>query len=199
MHILKSKPIRTPRRIMPKVRRAVGPFAKSVGELVWAYNTAHARLAGFFTVIVQRDNLQMGRAIWLALKMDGAQHDVLIAALESAKPKSQLMSRIVKNVLWATKKVNKLAKLRNDAVHMATGLNTSHPQWEIVVDQTATSSARSARLLAMKDMKRTFRLARSDLLQLAGYVTVHAIAMEYHKELFPLPRRPRLLCPQAKN
>ncbi len=97
---------KTSRRMIPQARQAVRPFAKSVGELVWAYNFAHASLGRFFARVVQENNPEFGRAIWLALRMDSAQHDILIAALEVAKPKDRFMARVVKNVLWAAKKMD---------------------------------------------------------------------------------------------
>jgi len=191
--------VKVSRRLSPTVRSALRPFAKSVGELVWAYNLAHSRLAWFFNSMFRDTDKNIGRVMWLTLQSDHLQRQLLIAALEAITPANPIERRMFKDVLWAAHKIDKLAQLRNDAVHMVTKMNSQHPQWEILVEPTFTASKRAARLQAMKDMNKEFRLARSDLLQLTSYVGVRAIALLRLDKPLALQRRPRLLCPSAKG
>lgn len=191
--------IKVTRRLSPKARRALRPFAKSVGELVWAYNLAHSRLAWFFNSMFRETDINIGRVMWLSLKMDHLQRELLIAALEAIIPASPIERRMLKDVLWAANKIDKLAGLRNDAVHMVTRIDTQHPQWEILVESTFTAAKRAARLQAMKDMNKAFRHARTDLLQLTSYVAVRAIALLHLDKPIALQRRPRLLCHVTKS
>jgi hypothetical protein len=132
--------------------------------------------------------------------MDHLQRDVLIGALEAATEKKGIEARMIKDVLWAAQKIDKLSNLRNDAVHMVTYIDSKKTPPQIMVEPMFTPEARTARIRAMKDMNKIFRHARSDLLQLAGYVGIRAIALlSVDDKPVPLHRRPRLRCHVTKK
>ena len=196
---LKTKYIKVPRRLSPQIQSALRPFALSVGEFVWAYNLAQSRLGWFFNAMLRDTNVEVGRAIWLAMPFDSTQRQLLIAALESYKPRHKVEARLFKDVLWAANKIEKLSILRNDAVHMVTKMDNKKSQWEVLVEPGFTAAKRAARLQAIKDMNKAFSLARGDLNLLASYVGVRAIALFKLDEPLALQRRPRLLCHVTKN
>ncbi|SRR6266571_5270136 len=174
------------RMIAKKYRQPAKSLSTAIGELVWASNFAQGSFCLLFTHIVSPSDAAIGDEIWKALLKDSAQRDALLAASNAAS-KPAMRSR----VKWLHKMAGKLSAIRNDAVHTPIMFSTSSGG-EITFEPFPISiaDARHKRVTAYPDLKKTFRTARGDYVQLAFYA--HALSQTFSDENAPWPRRPRL-------
>lgn len=178
---------RISRRLPAQWKAPVKAHATLVGEVIWAHNFAQNAFCTLFAVIVSpAPTMDIGIALWHVLSSDRAQLDLLTAAA-GASIKLTKRKRLLRSILWAVEKGQKLREFRNDAAHTPTAW-LGH---ELIPHPISTKPKRYKKLTT-RDFVRTFRLLKGDLYQLGLYV--HALEGEV---CFPgmfgsLPQRPRL-------
>jgi hypothetical protein len=158
---------RIPRRLSIDVKRPVRSFSVATGELLWASNQLHTAFAVVFAVLVARENPAIGFSIWHAAPSDAVQRQMLAAVTDVKFTKK---SKMHAQLIWAKGMADKLAVIRNDAAHMSTAFRTDSRPWLLVANAIGNSPTRSRRLDALADLQRHLRLAKSDLVQLSGFV-----------------------------
>lgn len=184
-----AKAIRVPRRISADIKRPVRSFSVATGELLWAANQLHTAFSSIFSMLVARDNLAVGFAIWHVAPADNVQRQMLAALLDVRLEKR---SRMHASLLWAKEKADKLATIRNDAAHMSTAFRTDSDPFQLVANFIGNTPTRSRRLNTTPDLLRTFRLAKGDFVQLSGFVYALFFRMVAPQANHPWPKKPRL-------
>ena len=162
-----QKSVRVPRRISPEIKSPVRSLSLATGELLWASNQAHAAFCNIFALLVAKENLNVGFAIWHAVQADNTQRQMLVALVEARLSEK---SRMRKSLTWAKEKADKLATLRNDAAHMASAFRTDSTPYKLVPSPIGNAPTRAERLKAVSDLTSYFRSVKGDLVQLAGYI-----------------------------
>lgn len=196
----KQKAATISRRIPNDMKTPLRQYATAVGELVWASNAAHTEFAILFCHVATPKNFMVGRAVWLSSKSDAGQIEMLEAAAKASETSERLSRKMLANILWATGKAKQLGQKRNDAVHSPTGFLTKQKPVKIVPLEMGIVRGRFSRLQSTTDLKREFRLVKSDLVQLNVYVRHLWTAIEFPGVYGSLPRRPRLRsCPMKEK
>lgn len=177
-------------------RRGLQVHVKLVGEVVWAWSQLHLAFGFAFSGLFGRDSMQ-GQAIWVALKSDSAQRDVL----ENALHYSSVPSRHRKSLHWAISETGRLAGYRNDIVHGAMGWELTQKGLIPTLAHFGNPLSRIMRYMAREaedgeildgpDLRKLMTYLRGDLTQLSEYVLEVWRAMPQERPR-PLPRRPRL-------
>jgi hypothetical protein len=131
------------------------PYAAEMGYVAIMWNAIHAKLAEFFTLLLDRKNPKIGRAIWQTFRSERAQRDALSATarVTLAQHRSHLA-----DFLWLLWQIEMLSSLRNDAVHSALVLASD---FTAMPHPTADTSRH--RRLKGKDLQKEFQLYRDDL------------------------------------
>jgi hypothetical protein len=180
-----------PRRIPAHWRKPIKVYGAAIGELVWASNHAQSTFALIFAMLINR-RLDFGIAAWNSHNSDSAQRQMLAELVELRFPEES-HGKLRSDLLWAKGQADKLATIRNDAVHAATRLPLGpSPRAKLTVDTLITHKKRAARLNAEKDSIKKFRVAKYDLVQLCDFLwalTEHLLVDDSYK---PWPQRPRL-------
>lgn len=186
---VRNKRVRVPRKIPPEIKGPVRSFAVAIGELLWASSQTHAAFANVFSVLVAKENLNIGFSIWHVVQSDNIQRQML-AALVDAKFSEN--SKMYTSLIWAKKKADDLAEMRNDAAHMATAFRTDSVPFKLEASPIGNAPNRVTRLAKKPDLKRQFRTAKSDLVQLSGYVNALFFLLAFPDGQYPWPKRPDL-------
>ena len=98
-----------------QLRRASRPYAVSVGELAFSWNSLHNHLGNLFELVVKSPSRRMGISIWYSSDSDYAQRKMLRAAVQVA---TQLTAEQRKDICWALDRIDDtLRHSRNDAIH----------------------------------------------------------------------------------
>lgn len=185
----RTKAVRVPRKIPPVIKGPVRSYAVAIGELIWASSQTHTAFANVFAVLVTKENLNIGFSIWHAAQSDSVQRQMLAALVDAKFSKN---SRMHTSLLWAKKMADELAKIRNDAAHMATAFRTDSVPFKLVVSAIGNAPNRVTRLAATPDLNRRFRIVKNDLVQLAGYVNALFFRLVSPDGLYPWPKMPAL-------
>jgi len=172
-----------------RIRRPVRSFSIATGELLWASNQLHTAFAVVFSVLVSKKNLAVGQSIWHAVQSDSTQRNMLAEVAKVALGNQKRMHALL---LWAKKKADSLATIRNDAAHMSTAFRTDNDLWALVANAIGNPPSRAVRLESRPDLLRYFRSAKSDLVQLSGFVYALLFRMIVPDANHPWPRRPVL-------
>jgi len=180
---------RIPRRLSNDIKRPVRSFSIATGELLWASNQLHTAFAVVFAVLVSKDDPGIGFSIWHTVPSDSVQRQ-LLAAVADVKFKKN--SKMHAHLTWAKEKADKLATIRNDAAHMSTAFRTDGSPWLLVADAVGNSPTRSRRLEGLSDLQRHFRTAKSDLVQLSGFVYALFFRIVTPAASHPWPKKPAL-------
>lgn len=183
------KAVRIPRRVSPDIKSPVRSLALATGELLWASSQTHTAFCNVFALLVAKENLNVGYAIWHAVQADSSQRQMLAALIDARLPKT---SRVTKSLLWAKEKADKLATLRNDAAHMASAFQTDSKPYRLVPNPLGNAPNRTERLKGVSDLITHFRAVKGDLIQLAGYVHALFFKIALPSGPYPWPRRPTM-------
>lgn len=187
--VTRTKSVRISRKISPVIRRPIRSFALATGELLWASNDAHAAFAMVFVVLVSKQNMNVGWSIWNTLRSDSTQRQIFAAAVESTLG---MAPRMRNGLLWAKEQADRLAEIRNDAAPMATAFRTDGVAYELQISPVGNPQGGVRRLERISDLNKRFRTAKSDLVQLAGFVRSLMFRLVVPDGTYPWPRRPLL-------
>ena len=185
----RPKAIRVPRRVPPEIKSPVRSLALATGELLWASSQAHTAFCNVFALLVAKDNLNVGFAIWHTVQADSTQRQMLAALVDARLPTP---SRMNKSLLWAKEKADKLATLRNDAAHLASAFRTDSDPYKLVPNPFGNPPTRTERLKNISDLVAHFRTVKGDLVQLSGYINALFFKLVQPSGPYPWPRRPSL-------
>lgn len=181
--------IMSPHRRLPKqFEIPMKEFATQIGEVVWAWNYCHAAFGDLFSVLVSRQNLMTGNAIWHTSQNDTAQRNFLLAAAQVTLAKSP---RMFARIEWAKQSADSLSTIRNDVIHLATAFSGPPSDLSLVPSVIATAPKRLRRL-ENRNLDEMQFLLKGDLIALAGYVRLVSGEITF-PEQYSLPKRPRLL------
>lgn len=185
----RSKSVRISRKTSAEFKRPVRSFSITTGELLWASNQLHTAFSTIFSLLVARENLAIGYAVWHVAQSDSVQRLMLAAAVEVRFPKN---SRMRTSLIWAKERADKLATIRNDAAHMATAFQTDSNPFKLVAADIGNPPNRQKRLANRPNLQRAFRLARGDLVQLSGFVYALLFRVVTPEANHPWPKKPIL-------
>jgi hypothetical protein len=187
--ITKNTRIKLSRRPRPETQPAAGKHAKHVGEVIHAWNAAHAALFGIFIRVGAGGDPVLAHALWHTIQSDKTQRDMVQAAVyvKLTRPLSVLNA-----VTWGIAALNELSKYRNDSAHTEMMFFRD--------DSVPGISARRTSMTRLLDnpLDKHWRALRGDLHALASYL----IAIDWAIELGlprPLSRRPLLRLVRSKS
>ena len=181
--------IMSPHRRLPKqFEAATKEFADQVGAVIWAWNYCHAAFCDLFGVLVNRQNLMIGYAIWHTSQSDTAQRELLFSVAKFTLAKRP---RLLARVEWAKRSADSLSTIRNDAAHTATMFSGRLSAPSLVPSIFATAPKRLRRL-EHRDLNEMCFLLKGDLIALGGYVRLLGAESAFPGH-YPLQKRPKLL------
>lgn len=156
---------------------------------MWASNFSHVAFSNVFASLISKQDLDIGYSVWHTIQGDKGQREAMAAAAKATLPAN---SRILRNLLWAKKKADDLATIRNDAAHMATAWSVGAKPFELIANPVNNPRARLDRLQKTADIRRSFGIAKGDLYQLGAYVHDLFCHVAFPDDADPMPRRPVL-------
>src|ERR1700761_6518885 len=109
---------RTKRKVHPRLEPHASHYAKHVGLLSWTLNNVQVNLQAIFCDLLDRSNVEIGKAIWHAIKSDDGQRTVV---MELAKVHPTISDTMRSGIIWVADSTGKIAAFRNDAVHTPFG------------------------------------------------------------------------------
>jgi len=157
-----------------QLRRAFRPYAISLGELAFSWNSLHSHLADLFELVVKSPSRRMGVSIWYSSDSDYAQRKMLRAAIEAA---SQFTAQQRADIRWVLDRIDEaLRHSRNDAVHSPLTFIQSLDDISIIrviPDMSDNPRARSlwAKARSFEDLNVLFKEAKALADVLDDYVT----------------------------
>jgi hypothetical protein len=170
------------RRWSKLVAGLVKPHNQHVGDVIHAYNSAHAGLFILFWRLVANENYDLAISMWHTAKSDRSQRDLIEAFIAN----STEIKKTYKNaILWSITSLNQLASFRNDAAH-------SEMIWyyDQLIPGLATKPSSQERLLKLP-FERHWRKLKGDLIALSIYLIMIDMSISLN-ERSPSPKRPRL-------
>ena len=181
--------IMSPHRRLPKqFEAATKEFADQVGAVIWAWNYCHAAFCDLFGILVNRQNLMIGYALWHTSQSDTAQREFLLSVAKITLAKRP---RLLTRVAWAKRSADSLSTVRNDVTHTATVFSGKPSDLSLMPSISATAPKRLRRL-EHRDLNEMCFLLKGDLIALGGYVRLLGAESAFPGR-YTLPKRPRLL------
>ncbi|MGH6651861.1 MAG: hypothetical protein ACREB7_12110 [Sphingopyxis sp.] len=180
----------TARRRLPlQDPKAIARHNRRVGEVLHAYNSAHASVFGVFTFLGMHVDYQHTLDVWHSSGTDKGQRNLLEVAV-----RHRLKGRKVvqKGILWALGALDELGTFRNDAVH--TNMAWYYDEF---VPGIGSKEATIKRLEQLPFDKH-WRALRGDLIALANYLAVLAYDVLGDNKL-PSCKRPRLQLARSRS
>ena len=102
---------------------AIDAYARAVGRVSGAWNYLHRTLGGLFAVVIGGE-AELVIAAWRSVENDRTQREMLCAAIKAASPKRwEQTPKAPDDLLWVLKRADKLADVRNDAIHAQVSLH----------------------------------------------------------------------------
>src|SRR5262245_46388317 len=92
------------------------PYVVAIGEAAVAWNGLHEAFRCLFTTI-GNDDFPSSAAMWYSLRSDRAQRQLITALARNAYELGQMGAHIFDRIAWLMKQADKLAAVRNDAIH----------------------------------------------------------------------------------
>lgn len=167
----------------PAVSRAAdSAYAKALGEVLHAWNRAHAALFIVFVRVATDNDFNLALAIWNTGSSDKVQRDMLeaTALVRLAKRKSYLSA-----VKWALAAMAEIGTYRNDITH-----GEMQYYYTRLMPGMTVNESRADRLMRRR-LDKNWRAVRGDLHALAAYLE-HIQFSLWMGMPRPLSRRPRL-------
>ena len=110
---------------------AIDAYAMAVGRVSGSWNYLHQTLGRFFAVVIGGDSHLILTA-WRSIENDRAQREMLRVVINGASLKRwEQTPKAPDDLLWVLKRAEKLADVRNDAVHALVSLHV--PEIEVGV------------------------------------------------------------------
>ena len=131
-----------------KIQTAIDAYALAVDRVSVAWNILHSTLGGLFAVVTGGDH-ELLLAAWRSIENDGAQREMLRAAIKAASPERWKQTpKAPADLLEVLARADRLWNVRNDAIHALVALYfVGAENVEINVAQPARGR-REKRLLA---------------------------------------------------
>jgi len=127
-------------------------------------------------------------AIWHALKVDRAQRDILLAAL-NANLLAEMPEKMAEDIKWICTRADILEDARNDALHSPLLAQRRGPNDIMVMPDVGGGHVRAKKLLT-KHLLSEFRWCRDGAIRLTDFVgEIHIYLSGYRKSW---PQKPRL-------
>jgi hypothetical protein len=161
------------------------PHAKALGELALIWNDVHMKLSFLFWVITRIPNGLVADSIWHSIKSERAQRDMLKNLVQLDALNHTVSEALRVEVIWVLNELNKLADLRNDALHSPF----------LIFDDGAVLpwhqlGHSSAKKLKEKDVLRELEWFYRTADVLRQHIPV--LADMHHRQNDPMPIRPAL-------
>jgi hypothetical protein len=173
-------------------QEAFDAYAVAVGRVSVVWNHLHQTLGWLFAVIIGGDG-DLVLAAWRSIENDGAQREMLRAAINAASPKRwEQTPKAPADLLWVLGRADTLRDIRNDAAHALVSLHFG-PE---IVEVTVTQPARGKREKKLVDraakgrkLHDEFRKCERDADALSAFVleATSALFMPKQRE-WPTPR-----------
>ena len=170
-------------RRAPSISRADDAVhARAVGEVLHAWNRAHAALFMVFARIATDNDFGLALALWQTKSGDRAQREMLaaVAANSLAQRKSYLNA-----LKWALAAMKEIGDYRNDVAHS----EMVYYYTELIPGMTVREV--TAERLTQRRLDKNWRAVRGDLHALTNYLghIQFSLGMKMPR---PLSRRPKL-------
>jgi hypothetical protein len=107
---------------------AIDSYAMAVGRVSGAWNYLHQTLGGFFAVVIGGD-AELVLAAWRSIENDRTQREMLRATIKAVSlnvasaERWKQTPKAPDDLLWVLKRAEKLADVRNDAIHALVSLH----------------------------------------------------------------------------
>lgn len=167
--------------------KAITQHNRRVGEVVHAYNSAHASLFAVFLFLTPGVNFEYALDLWHSAGTDKSQRLLL-----EVKVRHELNDRKVlqKAMLWAIGAMHELGTFRNDAVH--TNMLWHYDQMHTGID------VKNSTVKRLQDLPfdAHWKPLKGDLCALANYITGLATDV-FSGDRLPSHRRPKLQLAQS--
>jgi hypothetical protein len=171
---------------LPYTDKAYLPHATALGQLALAWNGLHEMLCVLFCSVMGGGFVNQPLAIWHALKVDRAQRDILLAALEN-HTRDAYPTKFETDIKWICDRADALEDARNDALHSPLWAQERGPQNTVVAPYVGLGHVRAKKLL-LKDLLAEFRWCRDAAILLADFASeVDRSLSDYTR---PWPQRP---------
>jgi len=156
---------------------------KHVGDVLHAYNTAHASVYSLFWHAAFRDSHDNCSSLWHSHATDRGQREFAANYIRNNRTISVTLK---KNILWALGALDELATFRNDAAH--TEMFAYYD--DKLVPGIGTKNGTAERLHNLPFDKH-WRALKGDLSALANYL--HTLSFDvFTKNTWPSSEKPRL-------
>ena len=97
------------------------PYTAALGQIALAWNGLHSQLALLFCTMMGGGYSNNFLGIWHALKNDGAQRDILLAAARESRShrehKTEEGRRVYEEIKWLHGQARAISDARDDALH----------------------------------------------------------------------------------
>ena len=170
------------RRLSAIERDLIRPHCKRVGEVIHAYNSAHASLFKLFMRLAANEDYEQALDLWHTAKTDRGQRDMLEVVVRHSKTLNQTYRR---NILWSIASLNELAQFRNEAAH-----TDMIWYYDRLVPNLGTKAHVMERLLETP-FEKNWRPLRGDLIALSTYLGLIDLSLAAGST-WPLTRKPQL-------
>lgn len=169
------------RREADRARKLTLRHAKHVGEVIHAWNRAHASCFALFMRVGFAGDYAVAIDLWHTVHNDKGQRAMLEVVVRRRLRRGLFQS----GILWAIDALNTLSSFRNDAAH-------AEMIWyyDQLVPGLATRPTSRARLTDTP-LARNWRTLRGDLIAIESYLVFLEMALTMGLPR-PLSRRPRL-------
>ena len=165
-------------------------YARQLGEVAFAWNSAHAKLYRLFGVLIADYDWPLADALWHSFQSDSAQRSMFEAALTNRG--SEITISNEKAIFWSISILNQLAAHRNEIVHtdvLFLGADA--------VPGEGVRPSHSERMEALP-LKKKWQALCGDLHAIANYLEGVFFALIFGKTR-PLWRKPRLRFSHSKT
>jgi hypothetical protein len=117
-------------------REAFDTYAVAVGRVSAVWNHLHFTLGGLFAMIIGGDT-ELILAAWGSIENDRTKREMLRAAIDAASPERWKTPKAPADLHWVLKRAQKLADVRNDAMHALVSLHLGAETVEVTVSPHA--------------------------------------------------------------
>ena len=178
----------TSRRGPANTRAADKRHAQHIGEVVHAWNRAHAGLFWIFLRVAADSNYELAIGMWHALPTDKAQR-LLLESIVTVKLRNK--KSLQNAALWAIAVMTELSTYRNDAAHAEMLHYYDELEPGLRMEPGASTKPGSAKRLTDRPLDQSWRQLRGDLHAIADYLAQLDQSLWFG---WPRPscRRPRL-------
>lgn len=170
------------RTLSPLESNLVRSHGRKIGEVIHAYNAAHAALFVLFWRLAANAKYELAIDLWHTAKSDRSQRDMMEAVVRNT---DNLNKTYKKALLWAIGSLNELSQFRNDAAH-----TDMIWYYDRLIPGLSTRKQIRERLQDLP-FEQNWRKLKGDLIALSTYLGLIEISLMCD-EPWPLTKRPIL-------